>query len=54
MDVPINASQQAQKSANKETNQMMPEMRAMKEECDAFVAKAEQFIGKVKDEQNQE
>lgn len=33
---------------------MMPEMRAMKEACDEFISKAEEFIGKVKDEQNQE
>lgn len=30
---------------------MMPEMRAMKAECDAFLAKAEEFIGKVKEDE---
>ena len=33
---------------------MMPEMKAMKAACDKFLAEAEEFIGKVKDEQNQE
>lgn len=33
---------------------MMPEMRAMKEACDEFLAEAEQFIGKLKEEAEDE
>lgn len=53
-DVNIAESLPQQKSANKEREEMMPEMMAMKAECDAFLAKAEEFIGKVKEEDEQD
>lgn len=33
---------------------MMPEMKAMKEACDKFLAEAEQVLGKLKEEAEDE
>lgn len=47
-------SRRLRPSANKENEKMMPEIKAMKESCDEFLKKCDEFIAGRKEKQKNE